>query len=204
MMPGLDGKCSWRRPFEHGFEIQISVTNKRRSESFRSLDKPSRRRNYISTLIHEMVHAVFQLYCCQTCTPCNDRYINEVGTSGHGMPWQKLAISIEDVLNQCPVFIGTVAFDLGRSEAFCQDYCGDAKFLANTSLQDSLTIRQLEGLKQDTWAFEEIEDLLRIRNMKRAAARRRDAAARRKGLKQKKKGVLGGRTSKSNWPHSRH
>lgn len=65
------------------------------------------------------------------------------------MSWQNLAISIEDVVNQCPDFIGAVPFDLGRSRSFYVEYTGSAKFESNIRLQNSLTIRQLQRLKLD-------------------------------------------------------
>lgn len=110
LIPGFDGKCCWRRSFEHGFEIDIILSDRRNNKLFEALDRPSQLRGYLGTLLHEMTHAVFQLYCCHTCTSCNKRYKREVGASGHSMQWQKLAISIEDTINQCPDLIGGGTF----------------------------------------------------------------------------------------------
>lgn len=202
LTPDAIGLCSSGCSFEHGFEIDIKITNTQPSGSLQSLNKQSQRRDYLGVLLHEMVHAVFQLYCCRTCTPCEDKHSNEVGASGHSMSWQRLAKSIENVLNQLPVFIGAETWDLARSISFCLEYNGDSNCDANVNLQDSLTIRQLEGLKLDSWAFSDIRDQIQIRRKKRAAARRREAKARKE--REPKKTVLGGRVSKPNRPRSRH
>lgn len=202
LTPGVIGVCSSGCSFEHGFEIDIKITNTQPSGSLQSLDEQSQRRDYLGVLIHEMVHAAFQLYCCRTCTPCEDRHSNEVGTSGHSMSWQRLAKSIENVLNQLPVFIGAGTWDLARSRSFCLEYNGNADFDANVNLQDSLSIRQLEGLKLDFPSFTNIRDQIQIRKKKRAAARRREAKARKEW--EPKKTVRGGRISKPKRLSSRH
>jgi hypothetical protein len=200
---GANGTCSWPRSFEHGFEIEITLSNRRGRESFESLDQPSQLRKYLGTLVHEMAHAVFHLYCCYRCSLCSSRYEYEVGTSGHSMVWQKLAMTIEDVLNQCPVFIGAVAFDLTRSRSFFLEYHGDEYFKPNIRLQNTLTVRQLIGLKLDGRTTRRIKGLLQVRDTQRAANRRKDVAGRRRKLKSKTE-VQGGRVSKSNTPRSRH
>lgn len=183
--------------------IYLFQTDERGNGSFEALDQPSQLRKYLGTLLHEMVHAVFQLFCCRTCEPCRTRRKDEVGTSGHSMMWQKLAISIEDTLNNCSHFAGGVAFDLNRSYSFIKEFEGDHDHKANRTLQKSLTMRQLRGLKLDSWATRKVKKFLRVRDTQRAANRRKDAAARRRKLKTKTE-VLGGRVSKSNTPRSRH
>lgn len=118
------------------------------------------------------------------------------------MPWQKLAMSIEDVVNQSPDFIGAIPFDLHRSTSFILEYHGDETFSPNTSLQNSLTIGQLRGLRLDRHTTARIKGLLQARDIQRTVTRRKNAADRRRKLKSKK-GVQGG-TSRSSRSSSRH
>lgn len=203
VMRGVYGWCSHGRKFEHGFEIEIKISNCRGLGSFEIMNRPSQLREYLNTLIHEMIHALFQLYCCESCPGCIAKNEAGVGTSGHIMSWQSLAISIEDVLNECPDFIGAMPFDLGRSTSFSLEFNGDEDFCCNSSLQETLTKHQLTKLRLSSWTYLEILERIEGRDVKRAATRRKEAAARRKELKQKK-AVLGGRISKPDWPYSRH
>lgn len=41
MIPGANGRCAYYGPFEHGFEIQITLSNRQGILSFESLDRPS-------------------------------------------------------------------------------------------------------------------------------------------------------------------
>lgn len=202
VIPGLHGVCSWLCSFEHGFEIDIAISN-RGAKSLEVLNQRSRLRQYLGTLTHEMVHAVFQLYCCRTCTSCKTNVNHDVGPSGHSIMWQKLAMSIEDTLNQYPAFAGDGTFDFSRSNSFYLEYFGNRRFRPNISLQQSLTIRQLEGLKLDTWITQETRVHIQTRDRQRAAIRRKDAADRKKGLKPKAV-VLSGRIAKPTSASSPH
>lgn len=81
-IPDAYGTCGFHGPFEHGFEIEITLSNRRGNECFESLDEPSQLRKYLGTLLHEMTHAVFQLYCCHTCVSCKGGPDMELGNQG--------------------------------------------------------------------------------------------------------------------------
>ncbi|ESZ97299.1 hypothetical protein SBOR_2327 [Sclerotinia borealis F-4128] len=54
-------------------------------------------RNYLGTMLHEMVHAFFSIYVCKCNTVCRDKVLEfeQSGHTGHGMNWQNAARSIE-------------------------------------------------------------------------------------------------------------
>jgi hypothetical protein len=164
-------------PYSHGYELHIDIVNRTHAHSFRCLDRPSQLKNYLGTLLHEMVHAVFGLYCCYDCSLCVTRFKDEVGTSGHSMAWQKLAMSIEHAFNHYPGLMSGWTYDLGRSPAFVLEYKGDRDFRANKTLQDSLTVRQLLRLDLEPWTTRQIRGLLQTRDTERTVRRERASTA---------------------------
>lgn len=53
--------------------------------------------HYLGTLLHEMCHAVFQLYACKSDGPCYDACVENEGCRGHGPAWQDLAAAIQKI-----------------------------------------------------------------------------------------------------------
>lgn len=159
---------------------------------------------YLELLLHEMVHAVFIVYCCQTCPSCAVKYKDEVGCSGHSILWQRVANAIESAVNRNECFrIHKGHFDLYRSRSFHLEYT------TNPNLRETLTIYQLGSLNLNGWTSRdgptttEIQDLLQVRDKQRSVIRRKKAAEDRKRGPQPKPSVAGGRISKSNRPNPR-
>lgn len=188
------GKCASHRhannfSFGHPYEIDIEIVE---------IHKPSQLKNYLGTLLHEMTHAVFELYCCYSCSECIGRFDDELGRLGHAMLWQNLSISISNVLDNSSDFAPTGTIEVGRSESFHYEYWASKK------LQSSLTIRQLGRLNLQAWTTHEIRRHIQARDKKqRATTQSKNAAARGKKPKSKTD-VLGGRDSRSGRSNSRH
>ncbi|OWO97693.1 hypothetical protein B2J93_2453 [Marssonina coronariae] len=52
--------------------------------------------DYIETLLHEMLHAYFDIFACICHARCERRKKRALGTSGHGTAWQWAALAIEE------------------------------------------------------------------------------------------------------------
>jgi hypothetical protein len=50
--------------------------------------------NYIESLLHEMIHAIIQIYTC-SCDDCGSKYESDEGKTGHGRTWQTIAHEVE-------------------------------------------------------------------------------------------------------------
>ena len=61
--------------------------------------KPQSVQDILSTLMHEMCHAIFAFKCNCDCCRCPLNRLNGVGLSGHGPSWGKLRRSIEKTAN---------------------------------------------------------------------------------------------------------
>lgn len=61
-------------------------------------DLAERGRFYLGTLVHEMIHAVEQIYVCH-CRRCNKTWY-EGGLGGHALPFQKIARYIEQTMSR--------------------------------------------------------------------------------------------------------
>jgi hypothetical protein len=59
--------------------------------------KSTRLQSYVGALLHEMIHAYFQLYTC-SCRKCVDEERPLRGVTGHGIAWQRAAKVIEDFM----------------------------------------------------------------------------------------------------------
>ncbi|APA09387.1 hypothetical protein sscle_05g041570 [Sclerotinia sclerotiorum 1980 UF-70] len=59
-------------------------------------------KNYLGTLLHEMVHAFFSIYVCKCNAFCRGKALDleESGVTGHGTPWLRAARSIEGFVRQ--------------------------------------------------------------------------------------------------------
>ena len=84
MRPGLRGQCTY--PQNGTCLIRI------KSGSRKGPPK-TRLTGYLSTLVHEMLHAVFHTYVCRCGHVCKNRYAESVG--GHGIAWQWAALAIQ-------------------------------------------------------------------------------------------------------------
>lgn len=56
--------------------------------------REDRLRSYLETLLHEMIHAFLNIYTC-LCSKCSYDIPRTIGHTGHGLPWHKIANSIE-------------------------------------------------------------------------------------------------------------
>jgi hypothetical protein len=72
--------------------------------------------NYIESLLHEMIHAIIQIYTCH-CADCGNKYKTEEGTTGHGRTWQDIAHAVEKF---CFNELG-LKLDLGRAPRLAEE-----------------------------------------------------------------------------------
>lgn len=56
----------------------------------------ARLEGYLGTLCHEMLHAMYALYCCDCSEPCRGNFKTLVGDGGHQPAWQTAALAIEN------------------------------------------------------------------------------------------------------------
>ena len=66
-------------------------------------DFETRRRGFLTTLLHELAHAVLKIYACR-CSTCTEN-------RGHGLGWQKIAQALEDVINCGTLPMGNQNYD---------------------------------------------------------------------------------------------
>ncbi len=66
-------------------------------------DPTTRLDSYLATLVHEMIHAVLEIYSCNCRLQCHAAKIHVTGHSGHGRAWHHIFASIRDA---CPEFLG--------------------------------------------------------------------------------------------------
>lgn len=78
--------------------------------------------DYLGPLLHEMVHAVFELYCCWWCPGCLVTYDNAVGVAGHDLLRQTTALAIEEALNGGLKALCGYKICLGRSWSLVLEY----------------------------------------------------------------------------------
>jgi hypothetical protein len=69
-----------------------------------------RMKNYIESLLHEMIDAIILIYTCP-CADCGNKYKFDLRETGHGRIWQAIAHAVE---NFCFNKLG-LEFDLGRA-----------------------------------------------------------------------------------------
>lgn len=63
---------------------------------FEIKDPYERLRKYLAVLLHEMIHAMFNLYVCFSCDECVKETWALEGMTGHGEAWQEVALLIEE------------------------------------------------------------------------------------------------------------
>ncbi|CAI9629441.1 hypothetical protein GT037_010351 [Alternaria burnsii] len=80
----------------------------------------------LSTLIHELIHAVLKSLCCRMCKTSN------VNLADHGRAFQRLAMAIEE---RCPQLLG-LTLDLGRINSIFADMTNQATGLNHPSMHD--------------------------------------------------------------------
>jgi hypothetical protein len=90
----LHGKC---RPLDDDFKPTNTLSSW--LVSLVEMDGKLRLHSYIEILLHEMLHAYFQIYVCR-CLSCEKRNDIFLGLTGHGYAWQLAAIQLEDVCSQ--------------------------------------------------------------------------------------------------------
>ncbi|KAH6682723.1 hypothetical protein B0J14DRAFT_673131 [Halenospora varia] len=85
----------------------------------RDIDACNRRHRltlYLSTLLHEMIHAFFNTWACQS-GKCRARRFEKMGERGHGCLWVDLATSVERSANG----VLGLRLDLGRMGAIVSE-----------------------------------------------------------------------------------
>jgi hypothetical protein len=78
-------------------------------ESFEKNRQAKLVRLYLATLLHEMLHAFFELWGCGS---CRDRHEN-LGLGGHGPAWQDAALALETAAED-KSFLDLVDVDMSR------------------------------------------------------------------------------------------
>jgi hypothetical protein len=78
-------------PYRYQIHAPIYILEILKSES---VGDAQRMRNYIGTLLHEMIHAFIQTYTC-LCDGCEERNKIHEGRKGHGRTWQTIAHAVE-------------------------------------------------------------------------------------------------------------
>ncbi|KAL2063308.1 hypothetical protein VTL71DRAFT_5113 [Oculimacula yallundae] len=96
-------------------------------------NRESRLKEYMETLLHEMLHAWFSLFTCR-CETCNEATDNILGPSGHADGWQLASLAIQEA--SWPL-LGT-ALDLGRVNGMISEY--------GSHYQEDLSHRRLREL----------------------------------------------------------
>ncbi|KAI9719316.1 MAG: hypothetical protein M1812_003646 [Candelaria pacifica] len=100
----------------------------------------------LETLLHEMVHAVFQIYHCH-CDDClrKEYCTREIGYTGHGEAWADVARAVEDAANRWAG--GLHSFDLGI--AFHVELERKARALASKRSADSTLKEVVKSVKEE-------------------------------------------------------
>jgi hypothetical protein len=115
-----DGTCQpyWpgeERDSRYALDKPFIVLTMRRHED----DRFESIKNHLEVLLHEMVHAIFDIYTCRCQNGCKQRHARE-GGGGHWVEWQAAAKSIEmaDRKNSHLLRFG---LDLRREQSFVTD-----------------------------------------------------------------------------------
>lgn len=104
----LKGKAPF---FEKHLETEITIIK------LREKDRPARLRNYLGTLLHEMIHAFLEIWGCRI-NGCWDLW-QQQGLRGHGYAWQDAASALE-IAVQDRELLG-LELDLGRLKSLAVD-----------------------------------------------------------------------------------
>lgn len=82
------------RDFDRAFEGRIRIGNLKNDKDFSNGE--ARLHQHLGTLLHEALHAIFEIYCCFSCSNCKRHDIETLGELGHGKQWQETAELIEE------------------------------------------------------------------------------------------------------------
>jgi hypothetical protein len=75
-----------------------------------------RMKKYVESLLHEMVHALIDIYTC-SCADCGNNYKSDEGETGHGRTWQAIAHAVEKFcFNEL-----SLELDLGRARGLANE-----------------------------------------------------------------------------------
>ncbi|TEY47579.1 hypothetical protein BOTCAL_0304g00140 [Botryotinia calthae] len=123
--------------------------------------------NYLGTMLHEMVHAFFSIYVCKCNFRCKGKVLEfeESGMTGHGMQWQRAAMSIERFVRQ------GLKLDvrLGREEALGLELVIADKGICYVDLEKMEMEREVVDREMDWFAhvfMKELEERKRIEQEK--------------------------------------
>ncbi|KAK8128729.1 hypothetical protein PG984_009837 [Apiospora sp. TS-2023a] len=108
-VPGVDtggtilGRTTWDNPGQRNIEIHLDTRQNGPLRPFRipQCSRLQRRSRGLGTLCHEMVHAFFMLYGCQSpacCMAQGGDFSLLIGGDGHGPAWADVAKSINAIL----------------------------------------------------------------------------------------------------------
>jgi hypothetical protein len=86
--------------FRYPYEIRIRMRNLREHPKYR--DPQVRLHNYLGTLLHECIHAIFGLYVCWSHQECQSHARESQGLRGHMHAWQDIAALLEDNTAKLP------------------------------------------------------------------------------------------------------
>ncbi|CAD6442256.1 1ecf7537-e412-45ee-ba16-503bac678daa [Sclerotinia trifoliorum] len=119
-------------------------------------------KNYLGTLLHEMIHAFFSIYVCKCNAACRRKALDleESGVTGHGTPWLRAARSIERFVRQGL----RMDIRLGREEALGLELIVGDKEIWYVDLEDMGMDRDTVNREMDWFAgfIDELEERKRI------------------------------------------
>lgn len=117
----------WKlRALERYLEAEITL--------FKSNEKsrPARLKDYLETLLHELIHAFFNVWGCRA-DGCSNEW-EVLGVRGHGYALQDTALALETAMVDKDLM--ALEFDLGRLHSLAVDIASDEKpILAQEQLQ---------------------------------------------------------------------
>jgi hypothetical protein len=90
--------------------------------------------HYAETLLHEMLHAYFDIYVCRHNKACDQESDSMVGRGGHQKSWQEAALIIERSTTRLLGY----RFDMDRHNGLMSDWKSDETIIANWNEIDLL------------------------------------------------------------------
>lgn len=82
--------------------------------------------HYAETLLHEMLHAYFDVYVCRQHGACNEDYLEMIDRHGHQKSWQEAALIIERSTKRLLGY----RFDMERHNGWMADWKSDETIVA--------------------------------------------------------------------------
>jgi hypothetical protein len=129
--------------------------------------KDKKRLARLSTLLHEMVHAFLERFCCETCPTFQDNH----GSDGHGRAWLMIAAKIEEVsprLLDLPV-------NLSKLPSLMEHMAIYGELPSRCDLERWNMLPEAAGEKQEKYPA--IAKILRCLDQKHSRKRKADDAA---------------------------